>query len=116
MSESQEPELPTSVTFHHKRSGLFRVVHADGVWGGLNQSGVIQLTFYAEHPAIPEVITYPLSKDGTLTNEPKAVGDEGIQREMEVLVALNIHAATQLRGNLDELLKLAANLLAQQPK
>jgi hypothetical protein len=91
----------SSVTFHHKKSGFFRVVHADGAWGSANQTGVINLALYSEHPSMPTSVTYPLDKDGNVINNPSHVGDEGFQREVEVSIALTVPAAMQVRATLD---------------
>jgi hypothetical protein len=94
------------LTIHHKKSGAFRVVHADGAWGGVNQFGIVHLTFYAEHPAIPTSVTYPV-KDGVTINQPKAVGDDGTQREMEIDIALSLPAAVQVQKTLEIFIKMA---------
>jgi hypothetical protein len=68
------------VKFHHKRSGLFRVVHADGAWGNVNQTGTINLTLYSEHLSIPYSVAYPLNPNGNIINTPTFEADEGLQR------------------------------------
>jgi len=95
------------VILHHKKSGFFRVIHADGAWGGVNQIGIIHLTFYAEHPAIPTSVSYPVDKDGNVTNEPTTTGEDGAHREMEIDVALALPAAIQVRSTLDNFIKMA---------
>jgi hypothetical protein len=105
------------VKLHHKKSGFFRVVHADGAWGGVNNIGIVNLTFYSEHPAIPTSVTYPLDAAGNAINTPTIVGDEGMHREMEISVALALPAALQVRATLDSFIKLAVeemNKLKQQ--
>ena len=105
-------EKPTEhVKIHHKRSGFFRTIFADGSWGGANAGGIVYLTFYSEHPAIPTSVSYPLDKDGNVINEMSAEGDEGYHREMEVNVALSIPAAMQVRATLDSFIRMAVEEL-----
>jgi hypothetical protein len=106
-----DPEkTPASfVTFNHKKSGFFRVVHADGAWGGANAAGIVHMTFYSEHAAIPASVTYPIDKAGNMINTPTAAGDEGWQREMEVSVAMTVSAAVQVRATLDAFIKMAVD-------
>jgi hypothetical protein len=96
-----------SVKIHHKKSGFFRVVHADGAWGGVNGTAVIHMTFYSEHPAIPTSVIYPLDKNGLMVNTPTIEGDEGLHREMEVAIALTLPAAMQVRTTLDNFIRIA---------
>ncbi|MGA9408421.1 MAG: hypothetical protein WBW71_14900 [Bacteroidota bacterium] len=113
--EKKTPVAPPAadfVKFHHKKSGFFRVVAADGAWGGVNQAGVVHLTFFSEHPSIPTSVTYPL-KDGIMSSPPTAEGNEGIDREMEIDVALSIPAAMQVRATLDNFIKLAEEQMKQ---
>ena len=35
-----------TVTFDYIKSNLFRVIHADGVWGGIAPTGKIHLSFF----------------------------------------------------------------------
>jgi len=108
---AQEMPNPELLTIHHKKSGFFRTVYADGAWGGANTGGVIFLAFYAEHPAIPTVIKYPLDKNGLIVNKPEVEGDVGHHREMEVNIALTISAAIQVRQTLDNFIKIAEDEL-----
>jgi hypothetical protein len=111
-----EPENKPAgfVKLHHKKSGFFRVVHADGAWGGFNNIGIIHLTFYAEHPAIPTSVTYPVDKDGNSINNPTTEGDEGAHREMEISVALALPAAMQVRATLENFIKMAVEQMNEQ--
>lgn len=102
-----------SVKLFHKKSGNFRVVHADGAWGGVNNTGIVHLTFFAEHPAIPTTVTYPLDKNGLMVNTPTQECDEGQHREMEIDVALSLPAALQVQATLGNFIKVAIEQMNQ---
>lgn len=109
----QKKHIHEFVKFSHKRSGLFRVVHADGAWGGANQAGIIHLTFYSEHPAIPTSVTYPVDQNGMMVDTPKSENEVGWDREMEVSIAMTIPAAYQLRATIDNFIQIAVDQLNQ---
>ena len=117
MPETENKNPAGFLKLVHKKSGFFRTIHADGAWGGLNTAGVIFLTFYAEHSAIPSSVSYPMDKDGNVTNDMLYEGEDVLDREMEVNIALTIPAALQVRQTLDNFIKTAtAELTKLQQK
>jgi hypothetical protein len=56
------------VEVNYQKSGLFRVVHADGFWGGPTPKGNIHFACYSERPAIPRRTTFEV-KDGIPASE-----------------------------------------------
>lgn len=85
---------------HFIKSQYFRVVHADGAWGGMTNAGFINMTLYSERPAIPQRIVHELAPlDNArfrLGGELERIGKEGVIRELEVSVMLTKEAATAL--------------------
>jgi hypothetical protein len=104
---------PSAVKFHYIKGNFFRVIHADGVIGGLTPHGGIFLSLYSERGAIPQVIEQAVNPDGTLGDEKGREGKEGIVREVEVGVMLNERTA---RGIAEWLIKQAKILEAVQPE
>ena len=112
-----------TVKFHYKKSNLFRVLHADGAWGGLTPEGNIFFTFYNSRPPIPEVLVQPVEEDGTLGPEiPELkVSKDGIVREVEVGVTMtpeNVQSLIEfLKGRLEHVEKIRSMTRpAQEPK
>jgi hypothetical protein len=103
----QKKQIHEFVKFHHKKSGFFRVVHADGAWGGANLGGLVHLTFYSEHPAIPTSVTFPVDKNGVMIDTPTEENNDGWHREMEISVAMTLPAAMQVRATIDNFIKVA---------
>jgi hypothetical protein len=84
---------------HFVRSGLYRVVHADGVWGGLTNQANISMGMYSEHVEAPDSVTYRLEA-GKLS-ELSRRGKERVLRELEVEVIISASTARSLRDWLD---------------
>ena len=72
----------TSIDFHYIKANSFRVVHADGVYGGPTPRGYIVMNFYSERAPIPQKITQELTPAGQLGGAIDQVGKGGIVRDM----------------------------------
>ena len=86
-----------TVRFHYIKSNFFRVVLADGAWGGVTPSGRIQIVFYNDRHPIPRVMTHKIeaTKIGAELVEERQSKD-GIVRECEVAVTLDVAVAEVL--------------------
>ena len=105
-----------SVNFHMLKSNYFRVVHADGAWGGITPRGLIAYSFYNERGAIPRQTQATLtSTDGVsfAAAGPEQVvdGRDGVVRELEVEVIMDFAAAQEFHKWLGE--KLAERAKVQ---
>ena len=98
-SEQQPPEV---VHFHFIKGSQFRVIHADGAFGGISPRGYIQFTLYNERQAIPRITERTLEKSegGTATygTEKPIEVREGFVRELEVGVIMDITTAKELHA------------------
>lgn len=79
----------------YKKSNSFRVIHADGAYGGTSPRLQLFLAFYSERFPIPQVLTFETTEDGRPIREisTERESKEGIIRETEVAVILDVHAA-----------------------
>jgi len=95
MSESTQPK---KLRVEYLKSSAFRIIHADGALGGTSPRLELFITFYSERFPIPKVLTY----EPTSTNSPgreimeERESKEGIIREVEVGVMLDLPAAKKL--------------------
>lgn len=89
-----------SIDFHFIKSNYFRVVHCDGVWGGATPLGQLVLNVYSERQPIPVKVTTDITRDGTKVKEVREVKD-GIVREVEVELVLNLETAKSLTAWLE---------------
>jgi hypothetical protein len=83
--------------FYYVKSPQFRVIHAEGVIGGVTPRGYIHFALFSERPALPQVVVQTLDDNGRLGQEVSREGKEGIVREMEVDIMADLKAAVSIR-------------------
>jgi hypothetical protein len=105
MTPDQSPEV--EIIF--EKSPQYRVIHADGAWGGLTAQMGLHLGFYSEFRQPPESITYSLDKNQPI--EKSRTGREAVVRHVEVEVAFSLQTAQSLRDWLDTKLREAERAL-----
>lgn len=105
-SKSSRAKKPTSIKFDYIKSNHFRVIHVNGVHGGVSIKGDgIQMALFNERTAIPKSETYSIEhkKNGaTLKGLLKAESRNTIVREVEVEAILDIATAKAFHGWLGE--------------
>jgi hypothetical protein len=92
-------EKPTKVRIVHKRGPEYRVIAANGAWGGLTANGFIHIDLYLERPAPPPPSAQELLHEtGTLGEErpEDPVSVPVIEREAQVGVILSPQGAIVL--------------------
>ena len=89
MSQDDEladaPQAPDAQSTHYIKGQYFRVIHADGAYGGTTQRGYLHATFFNERKAIPREM---IGGDVVDTRG-------GIVRELEVDVVMDINTAVE---------------------
>lgn len=106
--KEKEEQASTKVRFHHTKSGLFRVVHADGLTGSITPRGDLFICFYSERLPIPDSVVVEISPEGELIREVKEESittTKGIVREMEVGVVMDVANAKSMLGWLRHMTK-----------
>lgn len=92
------PLSEQKVVFEYIKSPFFRVIHADGMIGGLTPAGNLHVVFYSERPPVPQKMSHAVNADGTLGDaipEHTKVR-EGIIREMDVDAVMSVQVAEAL--------------------
>ena len=86
------------INFHYIKANQFRVIHADGVHGGLHPRGNIQMSFFSERVPIPKRVSHEIDEDGKLGKEIVSEREtrDGIVREVEVGVVMGVSEARSL--------------------
>lgn len=108
------------IRIEYMKSNLFRVVHADGAFGGTSPRLQLFMTFYSERFPIPKVLTYQPTSTGAPGHEvmEERESKEGIIREVEVGVLLDLPAAKTfavwLNEKIAELEKTREKILGSQ--
>lgn len=92
-------EIPSKIKFNYIKSNQFRVVHADGVIGNGTPRNDLFIGFYSERIPLPDCLTYEVDEKGKLGNElleEREIKSEGILREVEVGVVVDLNLAKAL--------------------
>src|SRR5207247_773121 len=103
-----ESGLPSSIAFHYVKSNYFRVIHVNGAFGGFSPDGDLFLSIYSERPTLPDVTVQTVESTGQLGAEiiEQRKGREGIVRELEAGLAMNVRTARSLVQWLNERIAL----------
>jgi hypothetical protein len=83
------PEPVTSINAFYEKGNFFRVIHADGVFGGPSPRGNLTMSFYSERMSIPRQARIPI-KDGIPGPEEVIDTKGGVFRELEATVVMDI--------------------------
>ena|SRR5258708_3293381 len=116
MNEPQSEHL----RIEYIKSNLFRVVHADGAFGGISPRLDLFITFYSERFPIPKVLTYEMTPSGATGQEIQSERETkaGVIREVEIGVMLDLLTAKSLaewlNGKIAELEKARGQVLASE--
>ncbi len=105
------------VAIRYTTSNLSRVVHGDGVWGGITPHGYINLAFFSERQAIPDQARMRVNVEKGIAEEIQdattTISMRGVTRQIEVEVLVNINVAIALRGWLDNNIKMLQQNLVE---
>jgi hypothetical protein len=114
MTDNNQSEPPKSfsgtVRFDYIKSNFFRVVHVDGVHGGVRPSAdSVHIAFFNERNAIPKAEEHQV-EGGKLGEQTLREGRVAIVREVEFDAILSIETAKSLRNWLDQKIALAEKI------
>ncbi len=107
-----KPEFPTTVNFDYIKSPLFRVVHADGVWGGVTPRGFINMNFWNTRTPIPTRIIQEVKPSGDLGKELGRESRDAIVREVDVGIILDLELAKSVSKWLRSKIEMAEKMEA----
>ncbi|MCW8138044.1 MAG: hypothetical protein KIT58_03975 [Planctomycetota bacterium] len=92
---SDVPSGGRRVKFDYIKSNYFRVVHADGFWGGLNGMLDLRMSVWNERAPIPQQVTHVVTEAGQLGPEvrPERISRGAVVREVEVDIVMSYEVA-----------------------
>lgn len=105
--KAAEEEGKSTVNFDYIKSPQHRVVHADGVWGGVTPRGLISMSFWNTRGPIPRRIVQEVGPGGELGKEVSRESRDAIVREVDVGVILDLEVARSLAKWLEDKIELA---------
>jgi hypothetical protein len=115
-----DEKLPTKIRYHYLKSNAFRVVHADGVFGGPTAQNMMHLAFFSERAPIPQTVDHALDViDGTTAKvgaEVSRTARDGMVREVEVGILMTPPTAKALHTWLGDLLAKMEEAMVAAPK
>lgn len=108
----------SKIKIHYIKNAQFRSFYATGAFGGVAPTGLINLAFYVERPAIPLSIVHELNQEGSLAGElrDEREGKEGIVREVDCNIMIDLNTAKTIRGWLDQQVKILEAVVENNPK
>ncbi len=115
MAETEE-KSPENLKFDYIKSEQFRVIHADGVLGGVTPRLKIFMSIWSERPPIPQRVVHSINADGTMGAEiadQRVIRDSDVVREVEAGVVMDIGLARAVVLWLQDKIKTAEEIVAQ---
>jgi hypothetical protein len=114
---SEKPAPPTGdsgqrVTISYIKSNAFRVIFADGAYGGATPRGNIQFSFYNERNAIPQEAEIELI-GGEVSSERITRTRGGMVREVEVNVVLSLQSAREFKDWLEKRIEFTEKIVGE---
>jgi len=86
----------TTVKFVHKFTDDYRIIPANGAWGGVSPRGDLLMHFFVEHTKVPREEIQVVKEDGSLDSSRKKTKEVEIIRTMQIGVNMNIEQVTHL--------------------
>lgn len=102
---------PPVLRYDYIKGNLYRIVHADGVVGGIAPSGNLVFSFFNERLAIPQQVTHSIVLEGEgvakIAEEIRSqrVTRESLVREVEVGIVMDFNNVESLHRWLGEQLE-----------
>lgn len=98
MAEELEQKKPfPTARFNYRKSNNFRVIKAEGALGGITPRGEILMNIFNERLPVPDYDEFEILEDGNLGKRVSFSTDtEGIVREVEIALSMDVMAAASL--------------------
>lgn len=109
-------QTPPAIEFNYIKSSHFRTVHADGVMSNGTPRGNLFLGFYSERFPLPDSQTFEINEEGKIVGEiveKRKINSNGVMREVEVGIILDVEVAKVLILSLSQLIRQAETIEAQ---
>lgn len=101
------------VKINYIKTPSYRSYHADGAYGGVTPKGNIYCEFFIDRNVTPQVVEHALSSDGIIGAVKKTYGKEGIVRQIECGISMDIATAISFRDWLDDKIKRRQAVVAK---
>ncbi len=95
-----------NVSVTYEKGNFFRVIHADGCFGGITPRGLLNMAFFSERSPIPQVAEFDIV-NGVPSAERTVQTKSGLFREVECDVFMDLTSAVGMHAWLGEKLEAA---------
>ncbi len=94
-------KLPEQMDVHYLKTNSYRTYYMDGIFGGVTPNAKLYVELFLQRSPTPQIIQYSVEKNGNLGKELKRIGKEGLIREIEAGLVMDIQTAKVFRDWLD---------------
>jgi len=104
---------PDKIQFHYNMSNHYRVIHADGAFGGITPTGLINMNIFSERRPLPDLNVYKITDDNKIGEEimEMRVGKNGVIREVESGILIDLEKAESLAKWLNDKITELKNIV-----
>lgn len=100
-------KMPSELRFVFTRALDYKIIPANGVWGGVTPRGDFRMEFFIEHTTDPKEITQKINPDGRLGEIIQRKGDgETLTREITGAVLMTVEQAENIANWIKERIKV----------
>lgn len=111
-----KPKTIKEITFHHIKSDGFKTVFITGATGGATVNSLINMNLYTDRTVIPSELTFEIDNNVKLGKEIKRVSKQGVIRDVQVGVLMDLEVAKNLIKFLnDQIAFIESNKLKKNP-
>lgn len=104
------------IQIHYKKIEGYRTYHVDGAYGGLTPKANIYVEFFVERHPTPKIVEHTVGVDGMLGEGRKVDGLNGIVRQIECGISLDLTTAIALRDFLSGQISKLQQVLSEGNK
>ena len=95
--EVKKEKIVPTARFNYRKSSGFRVVRAEGAWGGITPRGEIVMNIFNERLPVPDFDEVEILEDGSFGRRVDFSADtKGIVREVEIALSMDVRTAANL--------------------
>jgi len=92
-SDNIEQQDNPKIKFHFVKSNNFRVIHVDGVFGGMTPRGQLSMGVFSERIPFPDFLVHEFDESNGTFKEIARTGRDGVLREIEASLVMDIDVA-----------------------
>jgi hypothetical protein len=107
---------PKTVDVNYIKTAGYRSYYVDGIFGGVTPTLMIYMELFLQRQVTPQIIEHEVGPEGRLGKELKRVGKQGIVREIEAGIVMNLETAKILRNWLDDRIKQLDRIIDKKEK